>query len=166
MEYRAVDSGGLQSQYLKIDLWIVCTISLVTKIILSFIFHLIAETLGIKGIGTHDFNVLETIIFICVIGPLIEAVIVQLLVFELFAYMLRNNSRKYVWSIFATSLLFSLTHYDSFLHVALTFLSGLIYSGCYVFGLLKTGRRSIAFLLVAIIHISYNLSEFLFYGDY
>lgn len=151
------------------NFWPAIVSLLVFKIFLSRVFHLLADFFNAKNISApNDFTIIETIIAVIIVAPIIETLIFQFLLQELLIRILTKIRLKSVFSstLVISSLLFSLTHFGSFLHIIISLPSGLIYGGVYMLAKTKFQSMFLAIITTSIIHMLYNLSEFLIYDNY
>lgn len=140
-------------------------IFLVVKIAVGLAFHLIADSFNIKVDREDDFSLLEEIFALIVIGPAIETVVFQFLILEFVIFLFKSNKYKYLISIIISSFAFSSIHNIDFFLTVIAFISGLIYSSCYIKIRQLNGSRFMATTLIYAVHSLYNLQEFLRYGS-
>lgn len=153
----------------KANVWVLLLIALFFKILVSFLFHALVRSANIIGAGNtglDDLTTLETIIAIVIIAPLLETFIFQFGVQEVVIRAFKNSVFKLWISVFISSLAFALTHYYSLFYILMTLVSGLIYSVFYIIIRDRTKKIGASFFLTSLLHIGYNLFEFLRNGEF
>lgn len=159
-------SSKASNALLKVKKWHLFVFTLLIKIFVSYLFHVLSSYLEIDNSRKDEFSLSEILFIIVLIGPLIETFVFQFIAQEVGLYFLDNNKGiSLLLSIVISSVLFSLTHYDSWYHIFITFVSGVVYGSFYISLRLKGERTILSFLLTSVVHSCFNLSEFLFYGN-
>lgn len=102
-------------------------------------------------------SLLFLFISVVILGPLIETLIFQFCIIELFFRINKSRFVKVI-ALFVSSLLFGLSHSSSLEYTIYGIILGFLFSSCY---LLAKERKDISpFFLVFIVHASSNLFVF------
>ena len=136
---------------------------LILRILIGFVVdHFSKEFQGNTGIDIFNgLSLFDRFVIVVILAPLFETLIFQFGVIELLskAPSLARHQGLNLVAITTSSVLFSLSHFQSSFYAFSSFWSGLLYSSSYVF-LRNRFDTVIAFVVVAISHSFYNLFVF------
>jgi hypothetical protein len=149
-------------KYIKVHSYNICIVFLfyllVTANTLSF--PVIQKLLGYEPLIFPSIEVgskFEELIFVVVFAPIIETVIYNLLVFQL--YKIFKNIPFLV--IFSASV-FAISHYYSVGYVIKSFINGLFYASCYgIFIIRLENDLYKPAVFVFVVHSAHNLTGFI-----
>lgn len=131
----------------------------ILQIIISYIFGIVAEFLNIndalKGVDFSKLSNLEIFTIAVIIIPLIETLIFQYFIINIWIYTKKNI---YI-GIFLSSMFFAISHAYNIIYVINMFIMGLILAYSFV---LSKNRKWKAFWVVYSIHSLYNFFVFLY----
>jgi hypothetical protein len=132
------------------------------KILLSWCLSLIGRTLDIHNI--HKENPISEegpvmqLLVLTIIGPIMETALLQALPIKLTVWALKEYKHKEIVAIILAAIIFSAVHPYSFFYMVIAFVSGVVYALAYI---LSIKKHLNAFLVVFIIHASYNLFAYI-----
>lgn len=125
-----------------------------TKVILFFS----DDKTSLTSTFLKEDSLLFIFILVVVLGPLVETLIFQFCIIELFSLINRSRFIKVI-ALIVSSLLFGLSHSSSLEYIIKGIISGFLFSSCY---LQAKERKDISpFFLVFMVHASSNLFVFM-----
>jgi hypothetical protein len=137
---------------------------LAARILIAAIFEylLSGAQANTSNVGFIGLNLFDEFMIVVVLAPIFETLIFQFGVIELFGKIpwIKNHQRLDVVAIISSGVIFSFSHFQSSFYIFSSFVSGLLYSGSYIF-IKHRFNISIATILIMVCHCLYNLFVFL-----
>lgn len=93
----------------------------------------------------------------CILAPIIETFIFQYLMYEMLCVKLKLSTKIF---IFLSAIIFGLSHYTYYSTVLVTLVICVVFNYFYVV-LIETNRKKKAYLIIALIHSSFNACVFI-----
>lgn len=131
----------------------------------SFIFSTIQSLINENAYLTNpninyndSINTLKSFVKSVVLAPLIETFIYQFIIFKVSKLLIKNNKLSLIVFLIISSLSFGFSHFYSPSYLLYTIFSGFIFAFFYEIFHMKKAN---SFLLITLIHLTYNLILFL-----